>query len=58
MKTMFMKKRGKIAKTKLVVKVKVTNALVNIVDVHVTTWSKATKKSVQRSKTNKEQNYN
>jgi hypothetical protein len=24
----------------------------------VTTWSKATKKSVQRSKTNKEQNYN
>jgi hypothetical protein len=37
MKTMFMKKRGKIAKTKLVVKVKVTNALVNIVDVHVTT---------------------
>ncbi len=37
MKTMFMKKRGKIAKTKFVVKVKVTNALVNIVDVHVTT---------------------
>jgi len=37
MQTMFMEKKGKIAKTKLVVKVKFIGALVNMVDVHVTT---------------------
>jgi len=46
MQTMFMEKKGKIAKTKLVVKVKFIGALVNMVDVHVTTWNKATKKQV------------
>ncbi len=32
-----MEKKSKIAKNKLVIKVKVINALVNMVDVHVTT---------------------
>jgi hypothetical protein len=36
--TMFTgKKKGKIAKTKLVIKVKITSALVSMVDFHVTT---------------------
>jgi hypothetical protein len=34
---MLMEKKSKIAKNKLVIKVKVINALVNMVDVHVTT---------------------
>jgi len=34
---MFKDKGGKIAKNKPIVKVKVTNASVNMVDVHVTT---------------------
>jgi hypothetical protein len=34
---MLMEKKSKIVKNKLVIKVKVINALVNMVDVHVTT---------------------
>jgi len=41
-----MEKEFKIAKNKLVVKVKVTSALVNMVDVHVTTRSRAKKKQM------------
>jgi hypothetical protein len=40
------RKEVKIAKKKLVIKVKVISALVNMVDVHVTIQSKATKKQV------------
>jgi hypothetical protein len=38
---MFKDKGGKIEKTKLVVEVKIVNALINMVHVHVTTQSKA-----------------
>jgi hypothetical protein len=38
---MFKDKKGKFAKPKLIMKVKVTSASINMVDVHVTTRNKA-----------------
>jgi len=53
----FKDKGGKIIETKLVFKVKVAIALINMVDVHVTSWNKANEKHVQGSRTKEEQIY-
>jgi hypothetical protein len=46
MKTMFKDKSGKTIGSKPLVEVKVVNVSINMVDVHVTTQSKATKEHV------------
>ncbi len=46
MQTMCKDKGGKITETKPIVKVKIASALVNMVDVHVTTQSKASEEYV------------
>ncbi len=43
---MFKDKKGKFAKPKLIMKVKVTSASINMVDVHVTTRNKANEEQV------------
>ncbi len=56
---MFKDKGGKIAENKPIVKVKVTNVSVNMVDVHVTTWNKATKEWVFKNwEPREKKNYN